>query len=1073
MRPSNFCLLRAHAAVLLSVLLLACLTGPSLAQLGGPKEEDPIDVELRYADGLMRLGFPDYAKIVLGRLDPNVVGPRMKVLQLQSFIAVGNFDEVKRLIAKEPSQSSQSVWAMKLALADGYYAWGKYGDASKLYQAFFSQYPSGPPASLKKFFLESAYKYAQMLILMGQDSAAIQAYRVALRATPKNDETQRHIRRQMLGEMMELMVKVAEGNPAMRGSSFKSINDILNEILWVQDLWFGKAVVAMAHMRKMEGKIDDAKKLLRDYGPQLLSIDKFLKEDELATGENLTRLSPMAEARYVLGTILHDEGKNQINKGDEMKAKELLVGRRTSSGGRTSGAIHHFAVVFANYPYTGWAAKAARKVKEIEELCQTRWGMRISVGISDEKLEAVLKAQLTQARVLYTQNRFEEAAELYLDVLNDFPEGQASVAGLADLARCYMELGEERAIDSEMVVNYLVERFCKNKRLQQKAGDTLLLLAGDYDARQRPDLREAIEKMFFQRFDQHPRVPSMVYEFGKRAVEEKEYEVALGHFLRIIEKFADTKLYELALNRAANCSAEIDKPEDEQKYLEKLVEVLEKRERPGHPLIATKFRMIAAEQKAATAARKAAKTEAEKQVANKATALAAVSYTKLGKLLEAHPGRNSPYVLEIDDVKKNEEILQATTFYKALNYSLLTHPTNKLAVFKTVAIKTFDSLIAKWPKSKFAPAALMQVGTLWTVLGDAKKAQEAFSKLEKGYPGSKESKNALGTQAFILLQLNMRKEAVECFKKMFGESAGKYTEAQILTAGLELAKEGEHDMALQAFNKVLATTKRRAAHERALLGKGKALSELRQFPEAAKVFKAWLKAYKQSKNSVEASFYASRAYSEQAKEESSADKRYHLFNDAVLAMRQVRMYDRSTAGRAKSDVGVARIHLARSVAEEKFGSPEKAKAAKNDAMVTLQSLIFFVNRSKPGVGPHLQEAYRMLVPLLMEQEKWRDSLENCDAYIKEFPMGKYLKEMRKSRLTSNMKAQMSGEKASSAPIAGGTGTNVNVDVTGKEVAPADKKEAEKPEEKKAEEAKPEAAKPEPAKPEAKKPAAAK
>ena len=282
MRPSNFCLLRAHAAVLLFVLLTACLAGPILAQIGGQQVEDPIDVELRYADGLMRLGFPDYAKIVLGRLDANVVGPRMKVLQLQSFIAVGNFDEVKRLIAKEPSQSSQDVWAMKLALADGYYAWGQYGEASKLYQSFFNQYPGGPPASLKKFFLESAYKFAQMLILMGKDTAAIQAYQIALKAAPRGDEKQRHIRRQVLGESMELMVKVAENNPAMRATYFKKVNDILNEILWVQDLWFGKAVVAMAHMRKMEGKIDDAKKLLQDYGAQLKSIDKFLEEDEKA-----------------------------------------------------------------------------------------------------------------------------------------------------------------------------------------------------------------------------------------------------------------------------------------------------------------------------------------------------------------------------------------------------------------------------------------------------------------------------------------------------------------------------------------------------------------------------------------------------------------------------------------------------------------------------------------------------------------------------------------------------------------------------------------------------------------------
>jgi len=1045
MRPSNSCLLRARSAVLFFLFLAACFAGPVTAQLGDQQEVDPIEVELRYADGLMRLGFPDYAKIVLGRLDPNVVGPRMKVLQLQSYIAVGNFDEVKRLIAKEPSQSSQSTWAMKLALADGYYAWGKYAEASRLYQAFFNQYPSGPPASLKKFFLESAYKFAQMLILMGKDEAAIQAYQIALKATPRNDEAQRHVRRQILGETMELMVKVAEGNPSLRGTYFKKINDVLNEILWVQDLWFGKAVVAMAHMRKMEGKIKDAQKLIQDYGAQLLSIDKFLEEDQEATGENLMRLSPMAEARYVLGTIMHDEAKRLIGQGgQDAQAIALLVGQKTGSD-RTRGAVHHFAAVFAKYPYTGWAAKAARKVKEIEETCQTRFGIRITVGISPEKLEAVLRAQLTQARVLFTQNRFEEAANLYIDVLNDFPEGEASIAGLADLARCYMEMGEERSMDADMVVNYMVERFCRNRKLQLKTGDVLLTLAEDYDSRQRPDKREAIEALFFQRFDDHPRVPGMIYEFAKRAIDEEEYEVALGHLLQLISRFADTKFYELALNRAANCSAKIDKLEDEQKYLTKLVEVLEKKERPGHRLISTKFRIIAAQQKKATAVRKAAKTDDEKEAANKETAQAAVSYTKLAKLLESNPGRNSPYVLEVDDIKRNDEILQAATFYKALNFSLLTHPTNKVDAFKTVAIKSFDSLVERWPKSKFAPAALMQVGTLWTVLGDAKNADAAFKKLADGYPDSPENKNSLALQAFTLLQLGMRKEAVKKFKEMFDAPGAKFSDAQILTAGTELAKEEEYEIALEAFNKVLSRTKHKGTHERALLGKGKALAELRKWPEAAKVFKEWLGKYSALKSSVDASFYASRAYSEQAKIESSADKRYVLFNEAVVAMRKVRMHDRTTAGRAKSDVGVARIHLARAAAEAKFGSPQEAKKAKSDAIVTLQSLIFFVNRSKPGVGPHLQEAYYMLIPLLMEQEKWGDAVDNCDAYLKEFPMGKYLKEVRKLRLTSNMKAQMMGDRSKSqAPIAGGTGTNVNIKVTKEqETPPEQEKQPEK------------------------------
>ena len=148
------------------------------------------DVELRYADGLNALGLPDYAEEVLSKLG---AGPEVKVRRLQSLLARGQFEEVKRLIAAEPNQDAQATWAMQLSLADAHFAFGQYPEAQAVYQAFFNRFPDRVPEKIKEFYLESAYKYGQMLLLMGKRKEAIDAFEKAINANPPA-----HIKRQMM-----------------------------------------------------------------------------------------------------------------------------------------------------------------------------------------------------------------------------------------------------------------------------------------------------------------------------------------------------------------------------------------------------------------------------------------------------------------------------------------------------------------------------------------------------------------------------------------------------------------------------------------------------------------------------------------------------------------------------------------------------------------------------------------------------------------------------------------------------------------------------------------------------------
>ena len=132
------------------------------------QEEDPeaarereLKEGLRYVKGLQQYLFADIADLVLKDLTIKFPEAKAKlaVLELEGELARGKFDDVKARIAREPNQNSPETWAMKLALADSYYAFGKYPEAKGIYEGFFKQYEKEVPDALATFFIHLWRKY--------------------------------------------------------------------------------------------------------------------------------------------------------------------------------------------------------------------------------------------------------------------------------------------------------------------------------------------------------------------------------------------------------------------------------------------------------------------------------------------------------------------------------------------------------------------------------------------------------------------------------------------------------------------------------------------------------------------------------------------------------------------------------------------------------------------------------------------------------------------------------------------------------------------------------------------------
>lgn len=958
-------------------VFLALVSGAVAAEgdlVSGLPEE--VRTEIEYAEGLIDLGLPTLAEEVLGRVKHPAAKPHLKRLQLEGLLVRGAFDEAKAVISRQADQNSQDTWAMKLALGDAYYAWGKYAEARGVYEAFFRQYPDGPPEGIKDFYLNSAYRYAQMLILINNRKEAVEAYENVLKALPRDDAERKHVRRQMLGEMAELMVKIAEGaEGAEREKYFKRIEETTQEILWVQDLWFGKAIVVLAHLNLLKGDIDGAMRLIDDYRDQLEQIDATLREQEKESGESLAKLSPMAQCRYLIGVIMQEEAERILREGgDRKKAAALLAGKETAPGKRSSGAYKHFLNVFIGYPMTQWAPEAGVRAREVEEILKTEFDAKITTQVSREQMAEVRKAQFQEARALFNQRRYDEAVNNYVAVLNLFPESDTSVGAVSELARCYMEM--MRDYSAEMAIRYLAERFSKHDTHRLKAGDELIRIAEKYGELDAPAKKDAVYKLFFDYYADHPKAALTLLSFGNRKFEQEDYESAKEYYGQVIENHKGTVAYYGALNKLAQCYSKEGDHVLEIKTLNLYAEELGKKPFPGHAFISAKFRLA----------------HAYKELGEKYIPSAFNRYSEIIKLLNQTPDK---FAKTDEEKASNLRILQGAMYYKGICYAMLKEPPEKVTAYRQSAIKTFRDLIDQYPDSEFAPAALNQVGTLWTILEKPDEARLALNKLQDDYPDSPEAKNALFMLGRNLLELGMRQEATRVFTDMFDSGGANYSESQILTAGSELLEAGEHDIALEAFDRIISQSDQPSRIQRAMLGKGKALIATGDAKEGIQALEELLNKYPGTGLTVEASLLISETYAALAEEERDADRRFDLFNDAVLAMKTVRKYAKEAGTLARSDLGVARIKARKAAAESRYGSEEKAADYRNEAIAAFQIIMMTADTTNPDVRPHVESAYHECIPLLIEAGELKDAVRDGRQYLELFPAGRHVGDIEK------------------------------------------------------------------------------
>lgn len=1015
----------------LGLSMLALLVSTSVAQLTPEPESEPADAaeltsesegeatdaagltpeqqrELTYADGLISMGLPRYAEIVLA--SSGLPAAEVKVMRIRGLCARGEFDSVKAIIAEEPDPITKE--ALQLTMADALFAWSKFDEARLIYQAFFDKYKAGIPDALRAFFVDSAYKFAQMQLLTNNRAGAIEAYRMGIKAEPP-----RNAKRQLQADMAELILKMAQETPA--GEARTKLTDeaeaVVDALLWYnEDLWFGKALVMKAHLMLLAGSVDKAMNVFDYYRQDLLRVHDSLVEMSKTEGTDLTRLSPLAQARFLLGVMLQDEAERMLREGgDKRRAAELLAGSDVVSGGRkpeagkdealpkTTGALQHFINVGVRYPNTPWAADALKRTEAIKTILVEQFGITVAVDVTPKQWEAVKTAQFTIARATFNQQQFEEAAKLYRHVLSAFPEGATTLSALSDLAACYVELDDSFRVDT--VIGYLGDRFAGRRGLGDEAGNVVLRLAMMYEDRAKTERKDATYAQFFALFPTHPRTPNLLFYFGSQRHKLGDIPGAMKYFDVLIKEQKGQPLYYDTLRQVAAIRLEAGDTAGALEMLDLLIKDLAPLERPGQEYISALYSK-------ASAYRRLETPQGYVQAAN--------GYGQIIKLLTEAPTK---YQSNAEQGENNLTIRQGAMFFRAFCLSRLPEgmQDKPQGYYKKIALDDYLKLVAAFPKTNYAPPALLSAGSLQFALGQPEEAKRTFELLKKNYADSPEAKNADFRLAMILLDLGFRKDSIALFKQMFSGTGGKFSPGEILLAGAELAKAEEFEIALEAFTDVLAKTKDEGLISRALMGKGQCLIGLKRFDEATAVLEELLDKYKRSTLAIDASILLSRSYLEMGKKEDNAAKRRQFFNKAVERVKMIRSYAQDDAARqAWSIVRTGEIREAQAIVEEQKGNKDIAAEYRNEAMAIYTILLLEPDTANAEAKPHLDTAFGRCLPLYAANQRWDDALELSETYFRLFgSSGKNAREIRRIQSEARTKVVTAPAGAGSAPAA--------------------------------------------------------
>lgn len=633
-----------------------------------------------------------------------------------------------------------------------------------------------------------------------------------------------------------------------------------------------------------------------------------------------------------------------------------------------SGALGEYYNVFVKYGESPWGPTAGLVAKEIKGILESKYGKTVKIDLPESLASQAAGTEFMMADNLFRQKKHAEAAAEYLRVLAQFPEsGELSIGALGNLLQCYMNLND--SLYAKMTANYLGERFGKRSDIPAKA---LVSVAQLYDKAGNADMAQDMFDRYLAYCPTDARAGQILFYLVAKAEKAGKQEAADAYLAKIITDYPTDQNYPKALSKRAWKSYQ----DKDYAGAIKGMALYIKESQPSPTKAQAMFAL------ADCLRRTDRMPEAAK-------------YFEV--LVNAISPAGNPYASSQADIARNAALLEQARFYHAFSLSRLgTDESRKAAIAK------IDEFLGAYPQSTLAAKALNLKGSLQMALKDP-AANDTFARLARDYPDTDEGKSAQYARINGALELGQFAQAQEALAAMLASPAS-YSVDEFARVGQAMLEKIQWKEAADSFGQVVGKTEDRALLERALYGIGAAKFELGDAAGAVASLNDLMTRWPNSGLFYQAKFMLARA-----------NLKLNEISAAKIALNDVFKYAREPEVVNDASLLYAQILLQEG---DKIG-----------ALATYKRMEYFGSQSMKTEKERqqIETAILAAIDLSAELGKNGDVLESCDMYLKLYPTGPKVGEIRQKRTTASFKvtadaAPVAAPAAAAAPAAPTAGT---------------------------------------------------
>ena len=1019
-----------------------------------PQIDEALEFEISYVEQLISWGYPDMAEPVIAETKAKwpESEARFFAIEIRGMLSLGRFEEAEKKIASLPDRKSSKYWAARLEVANNYFGRNQKEDCIKIYDEFFATFPK-PPKGLEKFYVDAGYAYGQILSQAKNYDKASEVYGKLLpNLTGKNWLS-------LATEYCDLLMRVAENctakEKAKRDGALNIVGNTVDKLI-EQSLenenavLFGRAIGMKAHLEQLRGNIKRANLIIEEFQEDLESIDDQIREADPEGRLGLLKISPLPEVMYLQAKMLWEEAQKEFAKPkhDDELIKGYMFGEKDENGARDGkGAFPLSISVFTRFEMSPWAPLAGEMAEEVRKFAVEKYDAKIKTKVTAEDIARVRAAQFKSAREKYMAQEYLEAIADYMDVLSKYPEIQESVPAVQNVIYSYLdaindeknpELKAEYRDNADAIEGYLAERFAGNRDnvIMTTAGDAVLACAAKEIERGELERADRLFTWFVTNYRRHVKAASIAAGKGGELGKAGKIEESMRYWGYVEKYYTNSTYYAMALLQLAQANDKLGNREEAKRYYRDYL--------PVETSVANKgvanmqlAQMYQKDGMDILNNSETNETEEAQNAAVKTGMIQIINAIKQFKELaaQAEVGMGDTRLGE-GERKTLGELREASLFLAGqcrgrLGQSLKKIGRTELGDKQMLESATaYDAYIAAYPQGKYAKAAYVQQGTIYTALGQMDKSKEALDRLSRAFPDSEEAKNAKPHLAKSLIEMGMRREGTDIYAEML-RTDGAYSAQQFLAAGEALIDAKSWDLANQAFERAirLAGNEFPATVARARLGQAKSAYKQGSLSEARESLDQFLNDPKMSKMAIaaDANFLLVQVASDQGRTEQDATMRSKYFGAAIGALKKVRTYwaKKEQWEQDKLDLMSGNVLIDRMKAEETMNLAEEARETCGRAASTFQVFIQAhgvtpehpIEKMSPGEIENLETAYAKMIPLFtkMGADQADRVIKFGQEYLDLFPNGKNKTEIINCMNQAKADLPAGGEVAAPAP----------------------------------------------------------